>query len=182
MAAITAKEYWDGYFAEAEAEGFPVEEDASWLKPFVELLKPNGGKAVLELGCGLGAQSISLVNEGFLVTALDLSEQAIAIARRRVPHIDLRQADITQPLPFPDSSFDGVLSCLTLHYFPYHETMAVFSEIHRVLRPGGFLFFTVNSTKDRAHGFGTGDPPLHEIPRHLGMEAEGDLAGPGPKA
>jgi len=90
---------------------------------------------------------------GFQVTALDLSETAITLARRRASCVDFLVADIAQPLPFSNESFDGIFSSLALHYFSSSETFRIFAEIRRVLKADGLLLFRVNSIEDQTHDY-----------------------------
>ena len=64
--------------------------------------------------------------------------------------VEFLVADMTEPLPFADASFDAVMANVSLHMFPDAVTRAVFAEIERVIRPGGLLLFHVNATSDRA--------------------------------
>ncbi len=97
---------------------------------------------VLDLGCGAGACTRMLVDEGFSVTAIDCSMDALAQVRHglrkwQLPHCDIFCGDITEPLQFVDASFDVVLDNLTLSHIEDAPRAAVVREIHRVLKPGG---------------------------------------------
>ena len=99
----------------------------------------NGeGKELLEVGCGIGVDSIQLAKRGFEVTAVDLTENALAVARQFAAHrgasIDFRLGN-AEGLDFPDQSFDAVYSFGVLHHTPDIERSV--AEVHRVLRPGG---------------------------------------------
>ena len=93
---------------------------------------------LLEVGCGIGVDSIQLAKRGFQVTAVDLTENALAVARqfaaRREATVDFRLGN-AEGLDFPDESFDAVYSFGVLHHTPDIERSV--AEVHRVLRPGG---------------------------------------------
>jgi len=93
---------------------------------------------VLEIGCGLGTDGAQFAKAGAHYTGIDLTEAAVALARRRFEIFNLpgnfRVADAEQ-LDFPDNSFDVVYSHGVLHHTP--DTAAAVREVHRVLRPGG---------------------------------------------
>lgn len=96
------------------------------------------GKAVLEIGCGMGNMAMNWARSGARVTAVDLTPTAIAQTRRRFDLCgltgDIRQAD-GRKLPFADASFDYVYSWGVLHHSPdLHNSI---SEMIRVLKPGG---------------------------------------------
>jgi SAM-dependent methyltransferase len=99
------------------------------------------GSAVLEAGCGVGAQTVTLARRSphARFTSVDVSADSIAEARRRVQragltNVELRQADILD-LPFESESFDHVFVCFVLEHLarPVEALMA----LNRVLRPGG---------------------------------------------
>jgi ubiquinone/menaquinone biosynthesis C-methylase UbiE len=97
---------------------------------------------VLEIGCGSGAMAAELLRNypAVRLTATDFDESMVDVARRRLVEFgsraEVRQADATG-LPFPDCSFDAVLSFIMLHHVLQWEQ--AFAEMARVLRPGGRL-------------------------------------------
>ncbi|MCL2393241.1 MAG: class I SAM-dependent methyltransferase, partial [Acidimicrobiaceae bacterium] len=96
------------------------------------------GRTLLEVGCGIGVDSIQLAKRGFAVTAVDLTDEAIRIAKEFAAHrgvtIDFRVGN-AEELGFPDASFDDVYSFGVLHHTPDIERSV--AEVHRVLKPGG---------------------------------------------
>jgi SAM-dependent methyltransferase len=93
---------------------------------------------VLEIGCGLGTDGAQFARAGAIYTAVDLTDAAIELARRRFELENLpgefRVAD-AENLDFADESFDVVYSHGVLHHTP--DTRRAVREVHRVLRPGG---------------------------------------------
>jgi ubiquinone/menaquinone biosynthesis C-methylase UbiE len=94
--------------------------------------------AVLEIGCGAGAASCLFARHGARVTAVDLTEAAVDLARRNAAQqglsIDVRRGD-AEALDCPDASADFVFSWGVLHHTS--DTARAMSEVSRVLRPGG---------------------------------------------
>ena len=115
-----------------------------WTRPFLVPLRQAGVRTVLELGCGTGNDAARLAGEGYSVTAVDLSGEAIGQARARFV-----VADMTRRLPFPDGSFDAVMSNVAVHMFGDGVTRAVFAQVGRLVRAGGLFVFHVNSLEDR---------------------------------
>jgi SAM-dependent methyltransferase len=118
--------------------------NAAYERPAVRaLLGDVQGLDVLDAGCAAGEHSAWLVEHGARVVALDASEAMVALARERLgERARVLHADLAQPLPFPDASFDRVLSSLTLHYLA--EWSDPLREFARVLRPGGRLVFSTH--------------------------------------
>ncbi len=106
--------------------------------PYVrEAVGDAAGLDVLELGCGTGRHTVWLAAAGARVTAVDFSQGMLAEARRKVKGraVDFVVHDLHDPLPFPDGSFDLVVSGLVLEHL--RKVDPFFAEAHRVLRPGG---------------------------------------------
>ncbi|WP_257459322.1 class I SAM-dependent methyltransferase [Archangium lipolyticum] len=90
---------------------------------------------VLEVGTGTGLLP-SYPPSVASTVAIDIDPDMLARARLRRPGVTLLQADVQQ-LPFPDRSFDAVVSCLV--FCSVEEPARGLAEIRRVLRPGGQL-------------------------------------------
>jgi ubiquinone/menaquinone biosynthesis C-methylase UbiE len=93
---------------------------------------------VLEIGCGCGSEAERFARAGAHYTALDLTNAALSLTRRRFQLANLEghfvQGD-AEDLPFGDCSFDLVYSHGVLHHTP--DTPRTIREIHRVLSPAG---------------------------------------------
>jgi len=98
------------------------------------------GKRVLDAGCGTGAYSAWLVEQGAEVVGVDASAEMLAHAREAVNDATFHQVDLAERLPFADDAFDGVVSALALSYL--EDWDHVFAEFRRVLRDGGFVVFS----------------------------------------
>jgi len=133
-----------------------------WLKRWLPLVAEHAGnQPVLELGCGGGRDTAALVDAGHRVVALELSADAVARARERVPLADFHCQDIRTPFPVADGGTGVVLASLSLHYFSWPETTVLVERIRQVLQPDGVLLCRLNSTND--HHFGaSGHPPIAE--------------------
>lgn len=99
------------------------------------------GSRVLDAGCGLGRWVKWLEDHGHEVCGVDLSFEALRIAKHHVPQLDLAVADV-RALPFPDEHFQAVLSMGVLEHFE-EGPHAGLAEARRVLAPGGLLFLSL---------------------------------------
>jgi SAM-dependent methyltransferase len=148
--AHAGAQFWDQYHRQRLDSGDELDWAGLWTRPFLAPLREAGVRTILELGCGTGNDAARLAGEGYSVTAVDLSGQAIARAQARFGALaTFLAADITQPLPFPDESFDAVMSNVALHMFPDAVTRVVFAQVGRLVRAGGLFVFHVNSLEDR---------------------------------
>ena len=142
---MNVAEEWDRIFS--RLEGGPGGEDA-WLERWRDLLHANRGAPILDLGCGAGEDALLLSRWGFRVVAVDYSQKALELAGRRAPRAETKHVDLTQGLPFPDAHFGAIVASLSLHYFPWSETVEILEDVRRCLAPGGHLLARLNSTND----------------------------------
>jgi SAM-dependent methyltransferase len=135
-------------FKEAQRQGWahfaPLEMQTT--PPAAQLVRHagvRGGQLVLDVACGTGVVAVTAARLGATVSGLDLTPALLERAREnsRVAGVEIewREGDAEQ-LPFPDTSFDVVLSQFG-HMFAPRPDVAV-SEMLRVLRPGGTIAFS----------------------------------------
>jgi len=103
---------------------------------------PAGGR-VLEAGCGVGAQTVTLARNSpeARITAVDISADSLEVARRRVAaaglaNVTFHQADVFD-LPYPDGSFDHVFICFVLEHL--RDPEGALDRLRAVVRPGGTM-------------------------------------------
>ena len=100
-------------------------------EPLLDLLAPEPGEAILDLGCGDGALTEKIIARGCRVIGLDASSEQVAAARAQ--GLDARVAD-GQKLAF-DGEFDAVFSNAALHWML--DPNAVIDGVWRALKPAG---------------------------------------------
>lgn len=102
------------------------------------------GSRVLEVGCGVGGQTVHLLTHSpdARLVSVDVSAESLALAQarvaERVPNADVEwhHADLFS-LPFPDESFDHLFVCFVLEHLP--EPEKALAHLRRLLRPGGTI-------------------------------------------
>lgn len=131
------------------AEAYSAESEASLINGYymhpaiMNLAGDVAGHRILDVGCGSGPIAAKLRDRGATVTGLDSSAGMLELARRRLgPDTDLHLADLADPLPFPDGTFDDVILALVLHYL--EDWTGPLAELRRVLKPGGRLIAAVD--------------------------------------
>lgn len=107
-----------------------------------ELGHPEHGGRALEYGCGEGSHAFLLARRGWKVTAIDISEEGLGIAKQRaramgVDDIEFRLMNAEQ-LEFADGQFDLVCGSGILHHL---DLARAYAEIGRVLTPSGHAVF-----------------------------------------
>ncbi|MBA2517593.1 MAG: class I SAM-dependent methyltransferase [Solirubrobacterales bacterium] len=109
------------------------------------------GASVIELGAAPGEQSIALAKAGYQVTAVDIGEfsdeweeapEGTMVQRFGEAGVDLILWNLEQtPYPLPDGSFDAVVMTEVFEHMRDYPVRSL-EEAHRILKPGGYLFFT----------------------------------------
>jgi SAM-dependent methyltransferase len=117
------------------------------MKP---LLAAGNYERALDVGCGEGRLCRMMAEMGIEITGLDPTAALIDFARKAHPAGTYIEA-AAEAMPLPDTSFDLVVSCLSLLDMPDHRT--AISEIVRVLEPGGTLLIA-NQTSFKTAGNG----------------------------
>jgi SAM-dependent methyltransferase len=113
---------------------------------------PSKGK-ILELGAGLGQDSLFFAMQGYGVTSTDLSIDYLKNISN-TKNIEVSQVDLSNELPFKKESYDVVYAHLSLHYFDAQTTKRIFKDIYSVLKSNGVLAFFTNSIDDPEYGTG----------------------------
>ena len=133
--------------------------------PLFQAAIGKSGKRVLDLGCRSGALTRHFL-EGNSVVGLDVD--ASALQKAAALGIEPVQANVEEPLPFEDASFDAVVAGELLEHLQFPDELI--AEIRRVLRPGGIIVGSVpNAFRLQSRlRFLRGRPP-EDDPTHLRM-------------
>lgn len=134
-----------------------------WLDEF-ETIITNVKSEVIDLGCGItGNNTLYLLEKGKKVISCDFALEAL----KEVKNIKGSKTllfDMLDIFPFEDNSTDLVIADLSLHYFKEKDTYRIISEIKRILKPNGYLFFRLNSTNSTEYKkiISNGDAEIEE--------------------
>jgi ubiquinone/menaquinone biosynthesis C-methylase UbiE len=111
----------------------------------IELAHLAPGESVLDVGCGTGSLAMvakQRVGPTGKVSGIDASPEMIsrALKRARKAGVEVTfENAVVEAIPFPNASFDAVVSTVMLHHLPDDARHQCLSEIRRVLKPGGRL-------------------------------------------
>ena len=123
-----------------------------WGGSVKDLPALSEGSLVLEMGCGDG-KTLSIMPPSWRIAAVDISMQALRLARRARPDAGLILADGCR-LPLQSERFDAVFAFHVAGHLFQAERQSLGRETARVLRPGGRIFFRDFSVEDMRRGQG----------------------------
>lgn len=123
---------------------------AEYGKGLVELLAPKQGERILDIGCGTGALTAEIANNGAIATGIDSSGDMIAKAKTTYPEVHFEIGDATN-FHF-DAPFDALFSNATLHWVTQKEKAV--QQFYKHLTPNGRLVVEFGG-KDNVHALTT---------------------------
>lgn len=124
-----------------------------WLDSYLsQIIESYDDTPIIDLGCGLGNDTLYLLEKGFKVISCDKSKVALEYIQSQINNTQTLKVDIKKKLPFGDSKISVLIADLSLHYFSDEETKNIMREIKRVLKPSGILISRVNSIDDFNYG------------------------------
>jgi ubiquinone/menaquinone biosynthesis C-methylase UbiE len=147
MDHLEAGRYWNAnaeVWTQLVRCGYDLYRDHLNTPAFLDMLPEVNGLCGLDLGCGEGNNTRLLARRGARMTAIDISEVFVGHAQDSETQHPLGvryQVASAVDLPFADRSFDFAVAFMSLMEFP--ETERALGEVSRVLRPGGFLQFSI---------------------------------------
>lgn len=112
----------------------------------------NIKEPILDLGSGLGNDTLYLIEKGFNVISVDYSNVSIYKIKKNIKNSKTRVLDITKHLPYYTASINTIIADLSLHYFNKKETIKILVELKRILKKNGILIARVNSVDDINYG------------------------------
>ena len=131
--------------------------DQSLLVAFIELVKRQTIHRVADVGCGPGRASAFMAERGLQVVGVDPSQAMLAVARSAHPHIKFEEGQL-DALPFETKVLAGAVCWYSIIYTPPDRLVEAFSELARVLMPGGYLLLAFQAEGEpvsRTDAYGT---------------------------
>jgi len=159
---IAAAEAYEGLYVPALFE--------QWAARVLDSISVQAGHRVLDIACGTGVlarEAAARVGSTGSVAGVDPDPGMLAIAGRMTPAVDW-QPGSAESLPFPDQSFDAVVSQFGLMYFP--DRPGSVAEMLRVLIPGGKLSVAVWDHLENSEPY----PQMVDLLRRLAGQASAD--------
>ncbi|WP_407066769.1 class I SAM-dependent methyltransferase [Extensimonas sp. H3M7-6] len=181
---MTRDPLWEEIFTERAWGRYPSEDLVRFGAQRLGHRQPRSDVRVLEVGFGTGANLWYFAREGYSVAGLEGTEAGCRRARSRldlevpgwnrvVSEECLRVGDMCEPMPWATDTFDAVVDCNAVMCVDHASACEVYAEMHRVCRPGGWLY--ARTPASGTWGEGTGEACGH----HAWRCSEGPFSGTG---
>ena len=138
------------------------------LEAVRDLLDPQRGDRIVDLGCAAGAITHYLSTFGAEPVGVDLEPLAIARARELFQGLRFEVADATR-LPFDDASFDKAVAADFVEHIEDETFVAMCDELRRVLVPGGLFAIYAPNPRHLIERMKERDFVLAQNPTHIGL-------------
>lgn len=158
---------WDEIYRTKEYQAhwgisFPSQE----LVAFLAAYSFSSGAAALDIGCGAGQESIFMAQQGFKVTGVDLSSEALKIATEKAAQagveVTWREGNALN-LPIADQSVDLINDRGCFHMIDSEHRPQYVREVARVLKPGGKMLLRGCRDEDNDHFVTITPQVIHEL-------------------
>lgn len=133
------RNFWDAHWRSGNLEK-EIKKYNSFIVDKTRKYLPEGSR-ILEGGCGQGSNVYSLQRSNYNVYGIDYAEKTVEKINESAPELNVSLGNVKN-LEFENNFFDGYWSLGVIEHF-YEGFADIISEMHRTLRPGGFLFLTV---------------------------------------
>lgn len=141
-----------GYFIK-----YPDENLIRFMAKYFYNAPDRKGVKILDLGSGVGRNTIYLAKEGYNAFGLEATDSGIEVSkkRRKIEGVNavFKKGNLTK-IPFPGEYFDAVVDIPAIQHNTYKEIKKILQEIKRVLTPNGMFFAKIVSIRD--HSFKKG--------------------------
>lgn len=166
------KEIWDKLFRK-ELKLQPTQD---YIDKIIEVFKKFNVKRILDLACGSGRYLFYLLEKGFNMYGIDISEEAIKIAYSLLKNKNLNAefniGSMFELLPYNNNFFDGLICIRSFNHGTIEDIRYGIKEIERVLKPRGLIFMTVRKKVSKKKRL-----PFKQIAPRTCVPLEGDEKG-----
>lgn len=153
-----------------------LELNRGYIIPWLDSIKNLQGSKILELGCGTGASTVALAEQGADVTGLDIEESSLNVAKDRCEiyrlDVNIMQGNATEIRSlFSDGKFDFIIFYASLEHMTHEERMTALTDAWLLLPENGIL--AVIETPNRLWYFDShtsGLPFYHWLPDDVALE------------
>ena len=179
MARLTIRKSpseYDDTFVDAMATAYL--ERTPWtelrLRALTDLVEPDVGDRILDLGCAAGALTHYFSRSGANVVGVDAEPRGVAKARTLFPELEFVEANVAK-LPFADASYDKAVAGDLVEHLDDDTFRAMLRELRRVLVSGGTLSIYTPNPRHPIERLKARNLVLAQNPTHIGLRTSAQL-------
>jgi len=120
------------------------------VEELAKLLPQNAN--ILDIGCGVGGNSIFLSKKGFNVTAIDIDEESIRQIKEKCPKINAVNQDILN-FNFRENEYDLISAINVLNFFKKEDAEKIIKNMIKSLKDNGLIYIQAFSVNEQCKGF-----------------------------
>jgi S-adenosylmethionine-dependent methyltransferase len=176
----STEDYWDSEVGRHDMDEHTVGRliyDRHEYVPWLDSLRRLDGARVFEIGCGTGSSVMALVEQGAVVTGIDVVEESIAVSRARLRFFGLGEPSLHHlnatdiATHFDHAGFDFVIFFASLEHMTYHERLTSLRAAWKLLVDGGILCIIEAPNRLWLFDDHTADLPFfHWLPDEIALE------------
>jgi ubiquinone/menaquinone biosynthesis C-methylase UbiE len=149
---------WERYYSTLKRMPRRLRKTAKFIADILPEMKSHRVEKVLDLGCGTGRHCVLLASSGFEVVGVDISKNALKMARKwvlqeKLKNVAFVRATMTN-LPFDNCCLDAVISVSVIHHAFKKDIVTTLNEIFRILSKNGWFLANLASVTDPRCGMG----------------------------
>lgn len=120
----------------------------------LELFRKNNYKEILIPGFGYGRNAKIFLDQGFIVTGIEISKTAIELAKKYFGDgLNIHHGSVNE-MPFSEHKYDGIFCYALIHLLNKNERKRLIENCYHQIKPGGSMFFVAISKNTSSYGVG----------------------------
>ena len=107
-----------------------------WLDEYKDILEKNKDSKILDLGCGIGADTLYLIERGYSVLSCDFSKEALKSIGDNIPNSKTMYLNMLEDFPIDNDTYSLIIADLSLQYFNNQDTIHIMNVNKKNIKNG----------------------------------------------
>lgn len=138
--------FWDEVWKEKEIDSYVRYIDLQQCYTFINIFKEHKVNSVCDIGCGFGKYSAICASNDFIVSGIDISQNAVRLSsemlkKHNLAYGEFKVCSVTD-IAFKAESFEGVIAHAVIDHLKWADAVQALNEIFRILKKGGLAYIS----------------------------------------